>query len=138
MSKTTHLEAASVNSEHGNPKERESEGLRDGEEHVHKEGGVVPAPMTGPFSGAGECGATYYERAFTGHSGEKGVVGCVQDLVTVEVVDVIFECAVMMGSVRRDSMYCEVTLYIVDHVWRVINVSNAWRWGRTEVVHGCG
>lgn len=93
--------------------------------------------MAGPFPRAGEGRATDDEGTFTGHSGEEGVVGCVEDLVTVEVVDVIFDGAVVMSSVRRDSMYGEVALDIVDHVWWVINVSYTRRWGRTKIVHGC-
>lgn len=132
------LETAGIDAEHGDAEEGEGEGLRDGEEHVRPEGEVIAAPVAGQGTGAGEGGAADNEGAFCGEDGEEGVVGCVEDLVAEEVVDVIFLDAIVVGSVGGDGVNSEVALDVVDDVWWVVDVANARGEGCDEVVGGCG
>lgn len=93
------VEAAGVGAEHGDAKEREAKGLRDGEEHVGPEAGVVAAPVAGPFAGAEEGGAPDDEGSLSWYGGKQGVVGCVENLVAEQIVHVVLLCAIRMSCV---------------------------------------
>ena len=75
------LEAAGVHAEHGNSEKREGEGLWDGEDHVHEEGGVVTTPVAGPFSGTGERRTANNKGSLTRDSGQEGLIGSIEYLV---------------------------------------------------------
>lgn len=75
------VEAAGIDAKHGDAEEGKGEGLRDGEEHVGEEGGVVATPVTGPYAAACESGAADDEGSFSWDGFQKGLVGSVQDLV---------------------------------------------------------
>ena len=111
--------------------------MRDAEIHVSEEGGVVASPVAGPFPRAGKGGAANDEGAFPGDGGKEGVVRCVEDLVAKEVVDVIFEGAVVVGGVGGYSVGGEVALDIVDNVGGVVDIAGARGGGGTEVGDWC-
>lgn len=104
------IEAASVDTEHGDTEEGKGEGLWNGEEHVGPEGGIVAAPVAGPFASAGESGTADDEGSLTRNGGEEGVVGCVEDLEAEEVVDVVLFSSIGVGCVRGDCVDGQITL----------------------------
>lgn len=78
--------------------------MGDGEVHVGPEGDVVAAPVGGVFAGAGEGGAAEDEGAFVGPDVAEAVVCCVEDVVAVEVVHVVFQDAVYVRGVGGDGL----------------------------------
>lgn len=98
--------------------------MRDREEYVGPQREVVAAPVAGEGPAAGEGGAADDEGSFRGHDGEEGVVGCVEDLVAEEVVDVVFGDTVVVSGVGGDGVYGEVALHVADDVWGVVDVAN--------------
>lgn len=130
------LEATGVDAEHGDAEEGEGEGLRDGEEHVCEQRGVVAAPVTGPFPGAGEGRATDDERPFARNSSKESLVGRVEDLVAKQIVDIIFDGAIVVSSIGGYGMHGQITLDIVDDIRRMVDISDTWRWDSTEVSRG--
>lgn len=73
------------------------------------------------------------------------MVGRIENLVSVNVMEVVLDCPAMVGCVRADCMHCEIPCVVVDRVRRPVDVagtccgcgsevaggrrSRRWRWG---------
>ena len=120
------VEATGVDAEHGDSEEGEGEGLWDGEEHVGPKRGVVSTPVASPFSRSGKGGAADDEGTFGWEDVQEGMIGCVENLVTEEVVVVVFESSAVVGGVGTYGMYIKSSLHIIDYVWWVFDRSDTW------------
>ena len=63
------------------------------------------------------------------------MISCIEDLVTEEVVVVVFESSAVMSCIGTYGMNIKSTLHIIDYVWRVFDSSDSW--GRCGADVGC-
>jgi len=94
------------------------------EEHNTSRKELLTSPMSSFLATSSKSTAADDERTLGGCNAKKRFVGRVDQLITEKVVDVILLSTIGMGSIRRDSMDSEVSIDVVNGIWRVIDVSH--------------
>ena len=130
------VETACVDTEHGDSTEREGERLRDREEHVRPERSIISSPVTSPFSRSGKSGSCNDEWAFGWEDVEDSMIRGVDNLMSEEIVEIVFLCSTVMGGIGEDSMDAQCALDIVYGVGWILDISNTGSWSGALV--DCG
>lgn len=82
--------------------------------------------MSRPFAASSKGRAANDEWTFAREDREKTLVSGIEDLVAPEVVNIVLDHAILVGCVRADSVNSKIALNVVNHVRRVIDISDAW------------